>query len=334
MVPKVSVLLPVYNVAPYIRETIASILSQTFIDFELIVVDDLSTDDTAAIVASISDDRIILIRNTQNLGRAGSDNAGLAAVRGQYIAKMDGDDICHPERLARQVAYLENHPEINAVGSWIQNFGDSIYLNRYPVTPEAVQVLTLFTLPIGNPTLMLRTYLFREGGMQYDAALRQTEDYDFFARYIRELWAVALPEVLFHYRVPPKVSKNTILTDRASVADEVRARLLSDWGLPYTERELKLHNVISMLNRPLGDLTLKEVEMWLLKIILYNDEKPLFEPSALRHGLGERWFEVCYTYPQNWLKGIWEFENSPLAKYFAITLRQRFKFWIKSLSKI
>ena len=331
MVPKVSVLLPVYNVAPYIRETIASITSQTFVDFELIIVDDLSTDATAAIVASILDDRIILIRNTQNLGRAGSDNAGLEAVRGRYIAKMDGDDICHPERLARQVAYLDSHPEINVVGSWMQNLGASNYLNRYPVTPTAAQVLTLFTLPIGNSSLMLRTGLFREGGMQYDAALRQTEDYDFFARYVRELRAVALPEALIRYRVPPKANKTTILTERASVADEVRARLLSDWGLTYTERELKLHNLIAMLDRPLGDVRLDEVERWLLKIIHYNDEIPLFEPAALRCGLGERWFEVCYTYPQHRLKGIWKFGHSPLAKYFAVPSRQRLKFWIKSL---
>lgn len=333
MAPKVSVLLPVYNVAPYIRETIASIQSQTFVDFELIVIDDLSTDDTAAIVAGIKDDRILLIRNSHNLGRAGSDNAGLVAVRGQYIAKMDGDDLCHPERLKRQVAYLDHHPEVNVVGSWLQNFGASTYLNRYPSTPVAAQVLTLFTLPIGNPSVMLRTCLFREGKMRYDAALRQTEDYDFFARYVRELRAVALPEVLIRYRVLPKANKTTTLTERASVANEVRARLLSDWGLTYTARELKLHNTIAMLDCLLGDVCLEEVEMWLLKIIQHNDEIPLFEPAALRRGLGERWFEVCYTYPQHRLKGIWRFGRSPLAKYFPVPTRKLLKFWIKSLSQ-
>jgi len=333
MVPKVSVLLPVYNVAPYIRETIASILTQTFVDFELIVVDDLSTDDTAAIVASILDDRIIFIRNAQNLGRAGSDNAGMAAVRGEYIAKMDGDDICHPERLTRQVAYLDSHPEINVVGSWIQNFGASTYLHCYPVSPTAAQVLTLFTLPIGNNSLMLRTGLFREGGMQYDAALRQTEDYDFFARYVRELRAVALPEALVRYRVPPKATKTTILTERASVADEVRARLLSDWGLTYTERELQVHNTIATLERPLGDVSLAEVETWLQRLIQYNEEQPLFEPTALRQGLGGRWFEVCYTHSQPHLGSISKFKRSSLATYFSPSGRQWLKLWMKAMQR-
>lgn len=333
MVPRVSVVMPVYNVASYVEATINSVLTQTFTDFELLVLDDCSTDATAAIVQAMRDPRIRFLQNPRNLGRAGTDNAALAHVKGEFIAKMDGDDLCHPERLARQVAFFESHSEVNVMGAWMQNFGASTYLNRYPTTPAAAQVLTLFTLPTGNPSVMLRSKLFREQGMTYDGNLRQTEDYDFFARYVRELRIVTLPEALIQYRVPPDTVKTAILTERATVADEVRAQLLRDWGLAYTERELRVHNAIAMLGRPLGDITLTEMEVWLLKIISFNDRQPLFEPEALRRGLGERWFEICYTHPQRRLRGVQQFGRSPLAAHFSLSVSQHLKLWLQAVRR-
>jgi glycosyltransferase involved in cell wall biosynthesis len=333
MIPRVSVVMPVYNVAPYVAATIGSVLAQTFTDFELLVLDDCSTDGTAAVVQALRDPRIRFLQNARNLGRAGTDNAALPHVRGEFIAKMDGDDLCHPERLARQVAYLDSHPEVNVMGAWMQNFGASTYLNRYPTTPAAAQVLTLFTLPTGNPSVMLRTRLLREQGMTYDESLRQTEDYDFFARYVRELRIATLPEALIQYRVPPDAGKATILTERATVADEVRARLLRDWGVASTERELEIHNTIAMLGRPLGTITLVEIEAWLLKLISFNDQRPLFEPAALRQGLGERWFEVCYTHPQRRLGSVRQYTSSPLAAYFPVSGQRQLKFWLQAIRR-
>ena len=249
---------------------------------------------------------------------------------------MDGDDFCHPERLAHQVACLKSHPQVNMVGSWMQNFGASTYLNRYPTTPEAAQVLTLFTPPIGNPSVMLRASLLREGNMRYNATLRQAEDYDFFARYLRELRIVTLPETLIQYRVPTAVDtkRSAVLSERATIANEVRARLLSDWGLVYTARELHVHNTIAVLERPLGDVGLFEAEAWLCRLIWHNHERPLFEPAALRQGVGKRWFEVCYAHPQPRLHSVREFERSPLAAGFLMVGSQRLKLWVKAIWRL
>lgn len=118
MAPCVSVELPVYNVADYIESAVDSLLKQTSADFELLVFDDCLTDGTAARVQAMTDLRLRFFRNSQNLGRAGTDNAAIAHVRGEFIAKMDGDDLCHPERLARQVAYLKGHPQ-GKHGGWV-----------------------------------------------------------------------------------------------------------------------------------------------------------------------------------------------------------------------
>ena len=329
--PKVSVVLPVYNVAAHIQGTIESLLRQTFQDFELLVLDDCSTDDTVAQVEKIADPRLRLIRNPQNLGRAGTDNAALPYVQGEYLAKMDGDDICHPERLAKQVAYLDAHPEVNIVGSFMQNFGASTYLNRYPAEPADTRVLTLFTLPTGNPSAMMRTSLFREQDLRYDASLRQTEDYDFCARYIRQLHIATLQETLIEYRVPHQVRKKAILSERANVSDVVREQLLRSWGLDFTPRELHVYNTIAMLERPGGDITLDEVATWLQKLLHHNEQQPLFEPAALRRGLGERWFEVCFTYQQPRLRGLAQYYRSPLARYWQPSAKQRLSLAVRAL---
>ncbi|MGI4885360.1 MAG: glycosyltransferase family 2 protein [Janthinobacterium lividum] len=331
--PRVSIVLPVYNVAPYIGDTIDSLLKQTFADFELLVFDDCSTDDTAARVEFIRDPRLRFVQNAYNLGRAGTDNAALPYVSAEFVAKMDGDDLCHPQRLARQVAYFDQHPEVNVVGSWMQNFGASAYLNRYPTAPAASQVRTLFTLPVGNPSVMLRTRLLREEGMHYDATLRQTEDYDFFARYVRELRVATLPETLIKYRVPPDAIKNDVLIERTAIADGVRQRLLQTWGLDCTARELEVHNTIAMLDRSLGDVQLEEVEAWLYKLLTYNDGHKLFESAALRQGVAERWFEVCYTHPQPRLDSMRQFERSSLSAYHSLGAQQWLKFLARGIRK-
>lgn len=328
---KISVVLPVYNVEAFIQGTIESLLRQTFQDFELLVLDDCSSDATVERVRAIRDERIKLILNPHNMGRAGSDNAAVEHVRGEYIAKMDGDDLCHPSRLARQVAYLDAHPDVNVVGSFMQNFGASTYLNRYPTKPADAKVLTLFTLPTGNPSAMLRTSLFREQGLRYDATLRQTEDYDFCARYIRQLRIATIPEPLVQYRVPPNVRKKDILSERATVSDTVREELLRQWQMPFTTRELAVYNTIAMLERPLHDIELTEVEAWLQKIVRHNETVPLFEPAALRRGVGKRWFEVCYTHMQPRFKNIRTYFDSPLAAYAHPSVRQKALFLLRTV---
>ncbi|KAA9332272.1 glycosyltransferase family 2 protein [Hymenobacter busanensis] len=330
MPPLVSVVLPVYNVASYIESTVASVLAQTFENFELLVLDDCSTDNTVALIEQITDPRVRLIQNERNLGRAGTDNAALPHVRGEFIAKMDGDDVCHPERLARQVAFLQAHPEVDVVGGWMQNFGASNYLNRYPERPDDARVFTLFGLPVGNPTVMLRTRLLRHDGMHYNAALRQTEDYDFFARYAERLRVATLPEALINYRTFPDKQK-TVLGERTEVADLVREQLLTRWEIGYSPRELHVHNTIAMLHRPLGDVTLGEVQQWLLRLLQHNETQPWFEPAALRRGLAQRWFEVCYTHPQPWLGAIRAYRRNPLAEAWPLSAGQYLRFAVKGL---
>ncbi|MCA9399253.1 MAG: glycosyltransferase family 2 protein, partial [Candidatus Omnitrophica bacterium] len=118
--PKISVVMTVYNAARYVRAAIDSILIQTFTEFEFIIVDNCSSDRTVEIIESYGDKRIILIKNNENVGQTKALNIGLQESMGNYIARMDADDVCVPERLQLQYDFLEEHPEIAVVGSsWI-----------------------------------------------------------------------------------------------------------------------------------------------------------------------------------------------------------------------
>ena len=118
--PKVTVVIPVYNREKYLGIAVDSILSQTFPDFELLVIDDGSIDRSIDVVLSHSDPRIRLVCNNTNLGVSTTRNKGIQLARGEYLAFLDSDDWAHPERLAKQTAFLDNHPDYSAVGSWIE----------------------------------------------------------------------------------------------------------------------------------------------------------------------------------------------------------------------
>ena len=133
---KVTVLMPTYNVAPYVKEAIESVLRQTYRDFELLVVDDASTDDTLAVVRSIDDPRIRIAAFPDNVGLAENLNRGLALIDTELVARMDGDDIAEPYWLEHEVAVLDRHPEIGICSSGFERFGTVKSLVRFPERHE------------------------------------------------------------------------------------------------------------------------------------------------------------------------------------------------------
>lgn len=326
-----SVVLPVYNCEEYIHDAVSSVLRQSFTDLELIIVDDKSTDNTIGIIKKFKDSRIKLLENRQNIGRAGSDNNALPFVQGKYIAKMDGDDICHPQRLEKQVAFLEKYSQVNAVGTWIQCFGNSNYLHQYPSGPAHIMCRTLFGMPIGNPSAMLRSELFFEQGMRYDNSLRQAEDYDFFARYTEQLCADVLPEPLMHYRTYANASRECIVFERKKQVDAIRREFLTRRGFALAESEFALLDILYNLDQPLAPHTLEEVANLFNKILVLNEESKTFDEAALQSFLASRWFYACYHYPQKRLKSLKEYFTQNISDYCSVSFLLKLKMVCKGI---
>ena len=204
--PLVSVIMPVYNAERYLGEAVESILSQTFADFELIAIDDCSTDGSLAILKSFAekDKRVLVLENERNLGVTPTLNRGLAIAHGELIARMDAVDVSLPERLEKQAAFLEAHPEIGLVS------GDAVAIDAEGCAiPEAfalirepgyIKWLLHFTCPITHPAVMGRKALFEQAG-GYDPALRYAQDYDLWQRMSHFTHITNIPDTLVGRRV-------------------------------------------------------------------------------------------------------------------------------------
>jgi glycosyltransferase involved in cell wall biosynthesis len=206
--PKITVLMPVYNVAGYVGEAIESILNQTFTDFELLIIDDGSTDATYEKAGSFADPRIRLIRNESNIGLANTLNKGIESARGEYIARMDGDDISLPQRLEKQLVILEQHPKTDICGAGYRFFGSKNYEVIYPCTHDAIRVGLIFGCCMIIP-LMRRESLIKHN-LRYEQKFFPAEDYRFWIRCIGQLTMHNLQEVLFLYRAHPAQVSETM----------------------------------------------------------------------------------------------------------------------------
>ena len=243
--PLVSVLLPVYNAQGYLRESIESILGQTFADFELIIINDGSTDDSKAIMDSYADTRIVII-DQKNAGLPVSLNRAIAKAKGKYLARQDADDVSLPTRLSEQVAYLEAHPDSALLGTWAQIIEKDNLTARtltHPCKNGEIQIKLLFYNCFVHSSVMMRkTTLNQCGVYPEDPDKFPPEDYDLWLRIAQVAQVANLPKMLLQYReLPDSISRQKLEIMQA------RARRMSSRALNIILCDTALTNKIVQL---------------------------------------------------------------------------------------
>jgi len=230
---KVSVLMAVYNGEKYLREAIDSILSQTFTDFEFIIVDDGSTDASVEIINTYLDRRIRLVRNDRNLGLAVSLNKGLDIALGEYVARMDCDDISLPVRLATQVAYMDAHPEVGACGTWAIDIDATGKEIRERKTPVGKQLENRYWIPspIIHPSAMIRFAELTD--LRYDSEIRYAQDYDFWLRIRARYQLSNLSKYLLLYRVHNESVSMRYTVGQTRMAYDIFCKYVAKRKIPY-----------------------------------------------------------------------------------------------------
>jgi glycosyltransferase involved in cell wall biosynthesis len=205
--PLVSIVMPVYNTAPFLEEAVKSILQQSFSDFEFIIIDDGSTDGSLDILKAFRDERIVLLSNGINRGLVFTLHRGLKASKGRYIARMDGDDISLPDRLKLQVEYMERHPQADLVTSFvdlIDEHGTHIGVwedDRQHYTPSSIRSFLPANNSLAHPSVLAKAEIIRALG--YRTAQPDAEDYDLWLRWAstgHSLHKIAEPLVLHRIR--------------------------------------------------------------------------------------------------------------------------------------
>lgn len=268
--PKVTVLMTVYNNEKYLQTAIFSILNQTYKDFELIIINDGSTDDTEKIILSFKDSRIRYIQNNKNIGISKSLNKGIKLSKGKYVARMDGDDICHPTRLAKQVLFLDTHQDHGLLGSWyyiIDYNGALISVQRNSTEDAELKLSMIFSNQFLQSSILIKTDLIKE--LMYDEKLEVCEDYDLWLRCLDKTSVTNFPEELLTYRWH---GSNTCITKQKKILESfisIFSNTFDKLELSHTSQELFMHSLLAFnLSKQYfnTDERIKKLNKWLNKI--------------------------------------------------------------------
>ncbi len=295
---KVSVLIPVYNKAPFAKAAVESILNGSYPDFEIVCVDDKSTDHSLDIMRSIDDPRVRIIELPQNLGPAGAANAGLEACTGEYIVRLDADDIALPDRIARQVAFMDAHPDIGASGGRLDLFGSTKESWSFPLDPDECAAQQLFGVPLSQGASILRRSVLEQHGLRYDPHWpRIGEDWLFWTRMGRVTRFANIAEPVALYRR----GEQNISHGRNKHSDfMVLARdIFAFHGITHTEDELELHlmGLYLFKRKPTKD-SVRSMRAWFDRLLMINTERNLFPRDAFARRVAQAWDGLYHYLPR------------------------------------
>jgi glycosyltransferase involved in cell wall biosynthesis len=284
-VPRFSVIMPVYNCAPFVRESVASALAQTSKDFELILVDDGSSDASWEILNTITDKRIRTFRFEQNRGVGFARNFAIEKSDSEYLALLDADDLAHPARLAVQAAYLDSKPDIGAVASlaWVTEVGGRNKQVFEALTSDEINVTLIFRNPLVTSSVSVRRRLW----IPFRSDSEPGGDYYLWARLSPRIQFALLKKTLVTYREHGgRISKR--LADRIipSIRQTHQFQLERLGVVP----KLDLHAMLSAWPTDASSEQLSEAEHWLRHLVGANR---IYDPFSFRRVAERIWFRVC-----------------------------------------
>lgn len=325
--------MPVYNCELYIREAVDSILNQTFTDFEFLIIDDASTDETVAIIKKYNDPRIELIEKPENSGYTNSLNYGLSIAKGEYIARMDGDDISLPERFAKQVAFLDANLDVVLCGTALKIIGSDKII-RYPERHDSIKLDLLKQNCIIHPSVMLRKCILDKYCFIYDIAKEPAEDYDLWYRLSSVSELYNLQDVLLSYRMHESQVSQKRNKQQINSSTETKLNL---WGYLDYEKNLKKENLLRKIILDKEILCFDEIELFQkLKIELLNANLVCcFEPLGFEFYLVEIENKIIkkYFFNRNHYTPIIYFQFLKIKRKLKIqfTYKQNFNLFVKSI---
>lgn len=295
---KVSVIIPVYNKAPFLEECLGSIFNQSFNEFEVICADDRSTDNSLAVLRGFHDPRLRIIELPENRGPGGAANACLDAAHGEYIVRMDADDIAVPDRIAKQVAFMEAHPGIGASGGQQQLFGAEDQQWNFPLAPDACRAQLPFGVPIAQPASILRRNVLEAHGLRYaDHWPRVGEDWLFWLQLAKYTDFANLPDILVHYRRGPQNISHG--RDRAADFTLLQQEAFRVLGIAFTPEELDLHLMGSIIFKLKPNAArVRALRQWYNKLIGMNRELRFAPEEAFRQRVEAQWEKLFHYLPQ------------------------------------
>jgi|GEM_PF-117917 len=296
MSPRVSVVMAVYNGVEFLGEAIESILSQTFSDFEFLIIDDGSKGTTPVLLSEYTrrDVRIQIHRFADNRGLATALNYGIRQASGEYIARMDADDLSLPERLGVQVTFMDAHPEVGICGTWVELIGDTErQVWEYPRHHAGISAQMLFSNALAHPSVMMRAWVLNQHNLKYDESVRHAQDYELWSRAISRTELANIPHILVQHRRHAQSTGDQYHHEQLQTHEIVVRRLLAPFGLGDSAEEVRLHCRLGAHQYGSDTQFLRQAREWLERLMMANRKLRLIPPEALNVELGRYWTLVC-----------------------------------------
>ncbi|MCM3363556.1 glycosyltransferase family A protein [Niallia sp. MER TA 168] len=299
----ISIIMSVYNSEKYLKESINSILTQSYKNFEFIIINDGSIDNSINIINEFKDNRIKLHDNKENKGLIYSLNKGIELSKGRYIARFDSDDICAPNRLEEQIKYLEENKDIDIAASNAVLFLDGFPFIRKKVSFKQNYSVIKSELLFRNRILFHPSIMLRSSVLKNDVKYRYNNDHKMCEDF--GLWQLLsmkhkigiVQQPLIHYRI----SKSSITSKSRKKENQFSSYMRNIYkqgldliGIDYSDKELDLHTEISMVNKMLRtNFNLNEKEIWLKKILEFNKIKGIYDIRDFNNIVAEMYYLNC-----------------------------------------
>lgn len=300
MAQEISVIMSVYNTEKYLLESVNSILNQEEVDFQLIIVNDGSTDNSINILSQIEqrDERVLVI-NQDNRGLAVSLNTAINISTGEYIARMDADDIADSKRLLKQLNFLKENRNTGIVGSYVHVFGDGkTRVWKYPLNNNECDVALLFFNPLAHPAVMFRRSVVDDIGL-YDLSFEYDQDYELWARASGSHGISNIPDILLKYRIHNNQMGSVFSkTERVESQKRTQYHLLKGMGLNPTKDDMEVHLFLSNAYRLEFEMVINYDELvkaakWITEIVEMNKITKRYGDYVLRNRLYLQYISLC-----------------------------------------
>ncbi|MBD8349026.1 glycosyltransferase [Dysgonomonas sp. HGC4] len=299
---KLSVIMPVFNAEKYLREAIDSIINQNYTDWELIIINDGSVDCSENIIESYTHTRLRYYKNDQNIGLIATLNRGIDLCNGEYIARMDADDIAEKDRFRIQIAFLEKNREYALCGSDAKiidknNVETGKILNLQ--TNDYLQINLLFSVPFIHPSITIRSEILKNN--YFDSNFKHAEDYELWCRIANKHKVANISNFLLRYRWHSSNVSVINAEKQEEIKDRIICRELNNINLQPSEKELYLHKVTFLQFDSKSAIkkeafhNYNELDSWFQKIITANRDFQRYNEAALISFLWSRWIVLCVS---------------------------------------
>lgn len=291
--------MPVYNGEKYLKTSIDSILNQTYSNFSFVIIDDGSTDSSREIINSYKDKRITLYINEKNRGLVFSLNRGLDECKDKYIVRMDSDDYSLPNRIEKQVEFMESHPNVGVCGSWYsvfsEDFKKKIKTTELPTSSEEIKSELFYWCCLCHPSTIIRVPYLNENNLRYSITDKHAEDYGLWVKCSHLFKLANIPEVLLHYRSTPTGICHTYPFEQKKATCRILVKNLENIGIYNTEKEmLELHFRISYRNRRIiSGAEKKKVRSWYYALIEANKKTGYYSEPYFSNMVKMRIAKIC-----------------------------------------